>query len=223
MKGPDWLPYVLPMGLFLALTTAEGMGALAPYYPGLYALKAALVTIALCVCARAWRAHVRVDGRSVGIGLLAGAVGIVAWIGLERVTPGLPFLPQRTAFDPYQEILDPSLRLAFLAVRFYGLALMVPVMEEVFWRAFALRFLTDQDRWKALPLPAFSWGAAGIVSVIFAAIHARTEWLAALVFAALMALALRRTGSLLACIVAHATTNLALGIYILLTREWRYW
>jgi len=38
-----------------------------------------------------------------------------------------------------------------------------------------------------------------------------------------MALLLRSTRSLLACIVAHGVTNLSLGIYVLTTGNWKYW
>jgi hypothetical protein len=34
---------------------------------------------------------------------------------------------------------------------------------------------------------------------------------------------LRRTGSLFATVMAHAVTNAALGIYVLLSHDWQYW
>ena len=49
------------------------------------------------------------------------------------------------------------------------------------------------------------------------------EWLAAIICAVAYGLLLKQTKSLFACIVAHATTNLALGIYILLFQKWHYW
>jgi CAAX prenyl protease-like protein len=220
---PDWLPYVLPMLLFVGLTSVEGLAAVRPYFVGAYALKLAVVTIALAASARAWRSELRPDARAIGLGVVVGLLAFGLWIGLEKVTPALPFLAARGAFDPFAEIGDPGLRLAFLVARFAGLALIVPVMEEAFWRSFGLRFATDQDRWKRLPLGDFSPVALGLVAVAFAAIHARTEWLAALVFAALMAFLLRRTRSLSACMVAHGVTNGALGAYVLSTGSWHLW
>jgi CAAX prenyl protease-like protein len=113
------------------------------------------------------------------------------------------------------------LRYGFLALRFYGLVLMVPVMEEVFWRSFLLRFATDLDDFKRVPIGTFSTTAFFVSSAMFAAAH--SEWLVAFICAAAYAYLYRVTRSLFACIVAHSVTNLALGIYILITGDWKYW
>ena len=97
---------------------------------------------------------------------------------------------------------------------------MVPVMEEIFWRSFLLRWITDPDFTK-LKVGEFSWSAFAVVAGIFAISH--PEWLAAAIFAAMMALLLKRTGSLFACIVAHGFTNLLLGIYVMQTHSWMLW
>jgi CAAX prenyl protease-related protein len=218
--APSWVPYAVPMALFLVLTLAEGY-APKTWYPALYTVKVAAVTVALCLCAKAWRGELRWDARAVGLGLLAGLIGLPLWLGIDAVTPPLKLLGTRSAYDPYTEIVDPALRAGFLAVRLFGLAAVVPVMEEVFWRSFLLRYATDPDRWKALPLGTFSAAAFAIVAVLFALAH--PEYLAAFVYAALMAGLLRATGSLSACVAAHAATNLALGVYVLLTGNWKLW
>lgn len=219
-KAPPWLGYVLPMGLFVVLTFAESNlpGRL---YPLVYTVKAALVGLALLFCAPAWRAEIRPDARAGALGLATGLVGFGLWIGLDPWTPHLSFLGARSAYDPFQQIPDAALRTFFLAVRFIGLVLLVPVMEEVFWRSFLLRFVTDQDRWRDLPQGTFSLLSAGIGALMFGAAH--PEWLVAVLFALLMAGLLRATRSLFACLVAHAGANLALGIYVLLTGAWKYW
>jgi hypothetical protein len=208
------------MALYLVLTLAEGQFP-AALYPYVYGAKALLVTVALLVTGRTWRREIHFDGKALLLGVIAGLLGLGLWLGLDAVTPPLKFLGTRTAYNPYQEIADPALRAAFLAVRFYGLALMVPVMEEVFWRSFLLRFVTDQDRWETLPLGAFSATAFVVVALLFGFAH--PEYLAAFAYAALMAGLLRQTRSLFACIVAHAVTNLALGVYVLTTGNWKLW
>ena len=215
-----WLPYVLPMVLFLVLTQGETVVPRAAY-PVAYAVKAIAVTAALVFCARAWRGELRFDGRAVGIGVAAGLIGLPLWLGTDAITPHLSFLGTRTAYNPFVAIADPAARWAFLAARFWGLVVMVPLMEELFFRSFLLRYATDQEGWRTLPVGDFSLAALAIVSLLFAFAH--PEYLAALVFALLMAGLLRRTRSLLACVVAHAVTNLSLGVYVLVMGNWKYW
>jgi CAAX prenyl protease-like protein len=129
-------------------------------------------------------------------------------------------LSVRVAFNPFSAIDSTYLRGLFLACRFYGLVIMVPVMEELFWRSFALRYLTDADFTK-IPVGAFSWTAFAMVAVAFGISH--PEWLVAIIAACAYALLLRWTQSLFACVVAHSVTNLALGIYVIAAEDWMYW
>lgn len=217
--GPLWLAYVAPMALFLLLTVAEGKAPLS-LYPLLYIGKALLVTVALAVFSRAWRPEIRFEARVLPAAVLVGLVTLAEWVLIDRFVP-YPHLGTRTGYNPFQQIADPALRGAFFAVRFYGLAVMVPVMEEVFWRSFVLRYATDQDRWWSLPVGTFSLAALGIMTALFALAH--PEWLVAAVCALLYAGLLRWTKSLFAVIVAHGVTNLGLGIYVLVTGDWKYW
>ena len=216
---PDWLPYAAPMALFILLTAAEGQAPKDWYIP-LYGLKAALVTASLLIFGKAWRHEIKLDWRVLPAAFLVGIAVFAEWVLLDRWIP-YPHLGERTAYNPFAVITDPTLRYGFLALRFYGLVVMVPIMEEVFWRSFLLRFVTDQDDFKKIPLGTYSVTAFFVVAAMFAAAH--SEWLVAFVCAAAYAALFRVTRSLLACIVAHAVTNLALGVYILLTGDWKYW
>ena len=223
---PAWLPYVLPMGLFLLLTTLEGQVP-AGMYPWAYAAKVVLVTISLLVFRRAFRDELRFDARVLPLGILVGLAVFAEWILIDKWIP-YPHLPGgRGSFNP-NTLTDPAARSAFLAVRFYGLALLVPVMEELFWRSFLLRLASTQlpgphegQDWRSLPLGAFSWAGFAAVAVLFGLAH--PEWLVAVICAVAYGLLLRATRSLFAVIVAHAVTNLALGIYVLSTGDWKYW
>ena len=205
------------MAAFAILTSLEGQFGRS-LYPALYAVKVAVVLAVTLWAARGLRGLLRCETKSILWGALAGAIGLPLWLGLDAVTPHLPFLGSREAFDPAGL---GAWRVPFLAVRFFGLALLVPVLEEVFWRGFLLRWLTDQDKWSEISVEKFAPVAALISSGVFALAH--PEWLAALVYGLGMCGLLRATKSLSACIVAHATTNLLLGIYVLLTENWRLW
>lgn len=215
-QNTAWLPYVAPIALFIALSMLEERARDA--YVWLYIAKILIVSIALIVFRSAWR-DIRLDTRVILPAALVGLAVLAEWILLDKWIP-VPRLSARVAFNPYQSISDDATRILFLVVRLYGLVILVPVMEELFWRSFLLRFLTQHD-WVALPVGAFSRNAFWIVAVGFALTH--PEWLVAFICAIAYGLLLWKTRSLFACVVAHAVTNLGLGIYVLMTEDWVYW
>ena len=217
-QASDSVPkdYWLPMVLFGALTLAESY--LDPaWFPIAYIAKAVLVTAALLALRRPY-ADLNYDRRailpSVGLGLLVFAL----WIGIDKFVP-YPHFGSRSAFDP-TPLQGSALWPVFLAVRLYGLALMVPVMEEIFWRSFLLRYLTRTD-FESLPVGTFS--AFALMVMVAASAVAHPEWLVAVLASLAYALWLRRSRSLFGAILAHSTTNAALGAYVLRTGEWQYW
>jgi len=84
-----------------------------------------------------------------------------------------------------------------------------------------LRWIICPDAFRDVALGAFEPLSFGAVVVLMALSH--PEWLAAAVFSAVMNLLLYRTRNLFACIATHAVTNLALGIFVLVTHAWRFW
>lgn len=216
-RYPLWLAYVTPMAAFMVLTAVESSVSKA-YYVWLYLAKVVVVTAAL-VAFRAPLKDIRPKANILVPAVLVGLLVFVQWILLDKAIP-YPHLGERTSLDPFSAIEGTTLRFVFLTARFYGLVFMVPVMEELFWRSFLLRYLTDPDFTK-LPVGAFSWGSFLLVAVAFGLAH--SEWLVAIICACAYALLLRQTRSLFACIVAHAVTNLALGVYVILSHDWVYW
>lgn len=212
-----WDAYAAPIALFLALTWVEGR--FPAHYPILYTVKIALVSVAMVHCRSAWR-DIRVEKRVVWLSVVVGLAVIAAWIAITNTLPWATLGEGRTAFDPWRGIRDPLGRAAFIAVRMAGLALVVPVMEELFWRSFLIRYFTQAD-WRSVLPGAFSWTAFALVTAGFALAH--PEWLAAALCAVAYGLLLRHTRSLFACVVAHATSNAALGIYVLATHDWKFW
>ena len=152
------------------------------------------------------------------------AVGIGLGVFVLWVSPQLLFgqSPRLAGFDPSVFAAEPTLYAATIAARFLRLVLVVPLVEEIFWRGFLQRYLID-ERFTTVPFgkytPLSFWG----VAVMFTLVHAMEDWPAALVTGAIYGWIAIRTKSLLACVVAHATTNLALGLYIMATRQWGFW
>lgn len=214
-----WIGYVAPMVTFLLLTQLEGWKGLGLPYIWLYMLKMAVVSVLMIAARKVWK-DIRFDPKWILPAVLIGVAACAMWIGVDRYTPHLAWLGTRKAFNPYIEIPDANQRVLFMIVRFYGLVAMVPVMEELFWRSFLLRWLTDPD-YTRIPMGTFSWSAFGIAGVTFGLAH--PEWLAAILFAGLTALLLKQTRSLFACVVVHGVTNLLLGLYVLKTGNWQLW
>lgn len=216
---PGWLGYVAPLVVFLLLTQVEGMFG-ARWYPLLYALKVAIVGGLLI----AWRGEypeARPGLRGVGIAIPLGIVLCAAWVAIDRVTPHFKLLGSREGFDPFVHIANPAELWGFVAVRFVGLAVVVPLMEELFWRSFLLRFVIKPEDFKAVPIG--TWDPMSFAAVVIVMAVAHPEWLAAAVFSAAMNGLLYWKKNLFACIVAHGTTNLCLGLYVLCAHAWVYW
>ena len=109
-----------------------------------------------------------------------------------------------------------------VGVRFVRLVIVVPFVEEIFWRGFLLRWLIDSD-FTRVPLGKFQWKSFGIVALLFMLEHAPADWPAALLTGVLFNVVAIRTRSLSSCVLVHAITNLLLGIYILRTGLTGFW
>ena len=120
-------------------------------------------------------------------------------------------MPLRSAGD-----IDVTLVL----LRFFVLVAVVPVMEELFWRSFLMRWIDARDFLAADPRRA-SWRAFALSCALFASEH--SLWFAGFVAGAAYAGLYRRSGNLWIPIVSHAVTNGALGIWILSTGNWGHW
>ncbi len=219
------VPYAAPMFAYVALGALEGYfpkvdGQASPFwYPLAYAGKLVFVVLLAWHYRSTWRdfrpfpkaAHLAL---AIPCGVLVWAL----WVGLDGRYPTLKLLGERSGFDP--TALKPAARWPFVAVRLLGLVVVVPVIEELFWRSFLMRWLIDPD-FGRVPVGRVTPASAALVSVFFALVH--PEWLPALVTGFLWAGLLWKTGSLSACAISHATANLALGLYVLATGDWKYW
>ena len=215
----DWIGYVTPMALFMLFTALVEPRFRTQFVP-FYALKILLVSGSLLAFRYLWR-DIKIEARVLPLALLVGALVFVEWIAVDPHTPHFAIQGTRTAIDPYHEVAGGLSRMVFFGFRFFGLVVTVPIMEELFWRSFLIRYFTDPDRWESLPLGKFLPSAFWFVVFGFALAH--QEWLAAIICAIAYGWLLWRTKSLFACIVAHGLTNLLLALYIVYTKQWIYW
>lgn len=163
-------------------------------------------------------------------GVIVGVVGVVAWVGLcglqiekqalELIGMG-EWLPERVGFNPFGQISDGGRRMAFMFFRFTMLAMMVPILEELFLRGFLLRYLENPD-WHTIKLSRLGMSAVW-ASVIYGVLTHPGEALAAAVWFGMVTVMMIRTGKFWNCVVAHAVTNLLLGVYVIYSGAWHLW
>ena len=176
----------------------------------------------LCGVLLAWfRREYDFNGlRHAGFAMLIGIIAFIFWISPQAFFG----FPLRTAgFNPLLLFEQrSSLYWLELILRFARLVIIVPFVEEIFWRGFLLRFLISEN-FERVPVGTFSWFSFSIVTLGFALAHSPADWPAAVVTGVLYNGVAYRTKSLSSCILMHAVTNLLLGFWIMNTKQWGFW
>jgi len=112
------------------------------------------------------------------------------------------------------------IRIAMALFKVFGAVLVVPLMEELFWRSFLLRYIINKN-FEKVPMGSFTWPSFLLTVLLFGLEH--DFILAGMMAGAAYNLILYRTRSLAQCVLAHAVTNLALAVYVLSTDKWQFW
>ena len=244
------LPFVLWLGIMalahaMHLTTgstseiAESLNLISD--AGMYTVRTVLCVVALFIL-RPWRYYGALQKKNIlpaiGIGLAVFAL----WVGFEtelfkKIAPGLAELYERWCVDPFGalgELRETSAEISaantpyapaicgwpLTIFRLIGSALVISVIEEFFWRGYLLRtaktpdFL-DLDVGYYNPLIFFG------VAIVFGLEH--VEVVAGAITGVIYGFLYIKTRDIWAASIAHITTNLALGIYVLATGKWWFW
>jgi CAAX prenyl protease-like protein len=234
-----WLTFLLPLLVFMLAGTLEptpdalggqmiGLAIPYAYYPWIYTLKILLTTAAIIFVLPGYREF---PLRLSPLAVAAGAVGVIVWVGLCRlnieqrllVPLGLARfidLGTRSGFNPLEELQEnPTWAWGFLAIRFAGLALVVPLAEEFFLRGFLMRFVVDA-RWWEVPMGKANTWAVVLATLVPMLMHP-AELLAAAAWFSLITWMYLRTRNVWDCVLAHAVTNLLLGFYVVAWDQWQ--
>lgn len=224
------LPRVLPFAVyifFLALSEiiawlSAHVSSLAAYSQSaalwLYPVKTAAVLAALLYfwpCYDELKSKTKITLRDV---LLAVGIGLFVYLVWVRIDWPWAQQGEASGYDPW--LAGGAAGNVLAAVRLFGAVLVVPVMEELFWRSFLLRYLIS-SRFEQVPLGTFTLFSFLATIVLFGLEH--HLWLAGMIAGVAYTLLLYRTGRLWPSILAHAVTNLALGVHVLMTQEWSWW
>lgn len=217
------LARVIPFALFIGVLILEE--ALAAYWPEVaspwqYAVRTTLAALVLCICWRHYDELTAAPATAWSAPFVAVTLGLIVfmlWIALDAPWMHLPAGAERS-FDPHRP--DGSLDHALVAVRLGGSVLIVPLMEELFWRSFLARWIDRQDFLRHDPASISNKGLI-LSSTLFALEH--HQWLAGLIAGFAYGGLYRATGNLRLPILAHGVTNLALGIGVIRTESWQIW
>jgi len=219
--GNATIAYVAPFAAFVAMMVAEHAFALPAewFYPARLT-----VTLALFV----WVSR-RVIPLRASAPLASSAIGIAVF--LIWIAPDVLFGPgyrhhwlfDNAAMGAAASSAPEALKhnWGFMIVRTLGCTAVVPVVEELFWRGWLLRWLAHR-RFEEVPLGAYIPAAFWTVAVLFASEHG-PYWDVGLAAGIIYNWWLVRTKNLADCIVAHAVTNGLLSVYVLYTGQWQYW
>ena len=194
------------------------------WYPTAYAV---VVGLMLLLMSALWRGYSLAPLNVRWHSVVLGGLGVLVWIGLwwidgEFLGLGSLFGSTREAFNPFEQLGDaPTWMWSFLVIRFAGLVVVVPVVEEFFVRGFLMRYI-DADDWDRVPLGTVTWRSALGVAV-YALLSHPSEPLAAVVWFSMVTWWYMRTRSIWDCVLVHATTNLLLGLYVVGTGSWALW
>lgn len=211
-------PRVVPFIVFILLTAAQGrFGPASAYW--FYLAK---TVVGLWLIVEVWplvpemRWAFSWEAVAVGVGVL------VMWIGID------PFYPKLNLSKAALENSNPNLVFGdhsplawfFLLVHIFGMTVVVPPLEEVFYRSFIYRFIAKPN-FLDVPLNRFLPLSFFATAVIFGFEH--SQWLAGILCGmAYQGLVLRKN-RLGDATTAHAITNFLLGVWVVWRGAWNFW
>jgi len=203
--------YIVPLAVF-AVFTYLGPILQIPH-DMVYPAKTIAVAACLVYFYSSYKEDIKINFS--GVAMISGILVFIIWVVLE----GYYGQNGYSEFNPFQKLQGAG-PYTFIFFRLTGAVLVVPIMEELFWRSFALRMLINTD-FTSVRLGQFTWFSFLVVSLSFGLAHYR--WLPGIIAGMVYALVLYHRKNLFDCILSHATTNLLLGIYVLITRQWTFW
>jgi CAAX prenyl protease-like protein len=220
--NPRWnatIAYIVPFVAFISLMQLDRALSLPPevFYP----IRFVAVLLILLAVSRPFvslRPSYPVTSVAVGIAVF------LIWIG-----PDLLFgyrhhwLFENSLLGSAASSIPSGIRGSawFTSLRILTSVALVPVLEELFWRGWMMRWLIDPD-FQKVPLGKFAPFAFWVVAVLFASEHG-PYWDVGLAAGIIYNWWMVRCRNLADCILAHAITNAALATYVLLAGQWQYW
>lgn len=214
------LPYVLPFAVFIAFLAVDEYLAWLGRWE--FPLRVAILTAVLFFYSRGvitFRVRAPLGSLALGIAVF------VIWIGPDLLFPAWRshWLFQNSITGGITSSISGNLLSDWLVLTFRTVraVILVPIIEELFWRAWLMRWITDPD-FQKVPLGHYAARAFWITAILFASEHG-PYWDVGLIAGILYNWWMVRTKSLGDLILTHAVTNGTLCAFVIWTERWEYW
>ena len=222
----QWIAYLAPFGVFMAFLglislikwvapSASSLWLTDPQY-WVFPLQTIVCAAVLIIF---WREYDFGKLSPWPLGLAAGLLALAIWISPQWLFGATP---RTEGFNPTTFGATGALFFMTVAARFARLVIIVPLLEEIFWRGFLMRYLIKED-FTAVRFGSYTALSFFGVAVLFMLGHNPPDYAAAFLTGLIYNGVAIKTKSLWACVLAHAVTNLGLGIYIMATGQWGFW
>ena len=159
------------------------------------------------------------------VSVVIGAAVFALWIGPDYLIPGYrngPLFSNTLVGHTHSSIPTEALRSPWvLGWRSIRATLIVPVVEELFWRAWLMRWLIRND-FQRVPLGTYGAFAFWVTAILFASEHG-PYWDVGLVTGVIYNAWMIRSRSVADCILMHAVTNGLLCGFVIVSHQWQYW
>ena len=214
------LPYVLPFVVFVVFLVMQQYSPLpvAVDYPLRIVLLAAVM----------WyfsRPVIDLRTSHTLATVLLGIAVFVIWVAPDVLFPHYRehWLFQNSVLGHLNNKVPPELLTSPVVLwsRIVRAVVIVPILEELFWRAWLMRWIIS-PRFQDIPLGTYSPVAFWVTAALFASEHG-SYWEVGLIAGIAYNWWMIRTKSLGDCILAHAVTNACLCGYVVATKHWEYW
>jgi CAAX prenyl protease-like protein len=210
------LPFLTYILFIVAADLLERLGWRGAELRWLYGVKIGAVALVLAIF---WRSYdelkpFRLPAPGILLALAAGVLVLVLWVNLGA---GWMVIGSPEGFDPTS---GGRIDWPLVALRIAGAALVVPLMEELFWRSFLMRWIVAAD-FQSVDPSQVNVRSFIITSVLFGFEH--NLWLAGIVAGLAYSALYMRHRTLWSPILAHAVTNGLLGAWVVATGSWTYW
>jgi CAAX prenyl protease-like protein len=211
------IPWVLPFGVFAVMLAIQQYAPI-PAPARFFVSMAAILAVS--------RGPLRGRPSSPILSILLGLAVFAVWIGPDAIAPvwRTSILFNNPVVGHPAGNTPPALRNngMFLFFRVAISVIAVPILEELFWRGWLMRWLIDSDDFRRVPLGKYAPMAFWVTALLFAAEHG-SFWDVGLLTGVIYNWWMVRTRNLWDCIVAHAVTNAALAAWVVLAGQWQYW
>lgn len=215
------LPWVAPFAIFMALLAA------APLLP-LQQPWESIIRVSVLVAALAYFSGplIRTFRVQHAVGSVALGVAVCAlWVAPDLLVPGWRshWLFQNGVTGTITNSIAPAdlANPLVVTLRIVRAALLVPILEELFWRGWLPRWIVNPN-WQTVPLGTYTTMAFVASSVLFAVEHG-PYWEVGLLCGLIYNWWFWKTKSLGDIVLVHAVTNGALAAFVFATGKYEYW